>query len=350
MTFEEVRKLTGMTRRVIQEYEDAGLANRPTTKNKYGHLEYSDEDVEHLFVIRMYRELKYDKKQIREVLRNNCSREENLDMQIDELKRQREELDRLIDLAIAMRETGLSPSKLRTEIPCLGKSSFSELSQMLGFRLYIEDASVGPAFKDAESENLYLQILDKKINKLGHYFKKKEECNNDKVQAVITEVHNILGRYITKSIDALAVISLAIKENPYFKEIREEVDSDFGTGFVDFVYGSIKAYCSKNTGEEYDNKIYEVIKEILKLRCHKKEHKSGEVQLKVLELFGILGIEQVYTRLFVSEYFRQFMVYAKKMNYDEKFDSIYGIGTFLYVEKSIEYYLSNEKTGGIYYE
>ncbi|MBE5953849.1 MAG: MerR family transcriptional regulator [Lachnospiraceae bacterium] len=104
MTFEEVRKLTGMTRRVIQEYEDAGLANRPTTKNKYGHLEYSDEDVEHLFVIRMYRELKYDKKQIREALENNSSREVNLDRQIEELKRQREELDRLIDLAIAMRE------------------------------------------------------------------------------------------------------------------------------------------------------------------------------------------------------------------------------------------------------
>lgn len=37
MTLQQVVETTGMSRRVIQEYEDYGLAERPTKKNKYGH-------------------------------------------------------------------------------------------------------------------------------------------------------------------------------------------------------------------------------------------------------------------------------------------------------------------------
>ena len=39
-TLHEVTQIVGMTRRVIQEYEKAGLATAPTATNKYGHLLY----------------------------------------------------------------------------------------------------------------------------------------------------------------------------------------------------------------------------------------------------------------------------------------------------------------------
>ena len=41
-TLNEVVDLVDVTRRVIQEYEKAGLAKTPTTTNKYGHLQYDE--------------------------------------------------------------------------------------------------------------------------------------------------------------------------------------------------------------------------------------------------------------------------------------------------------------------
>lgn len=61
----EVVKLVGISRRVIQEYEDAGLAERPTITNKYGHLLYDKEDIRRFWQLRFYRELNYDKNKIK---------------------------------------------------------------------------------------------------------------------------------------------------------------------------------------------------------------------------------------------------------------------------------------------
>ena len=68
MTLNQVAEITGMTRRVIQEYEKYGLSETPTERNKYGHLLYNEAQVERLWQIRFYRELGYDKKKIEEIL------------------------------------------------------------------------------------------------------------------------------------------------------------------------------------------------------------------------------------------------------------------------------------------
>ena len=40
-TLNEVVDIVGLKRRAIQEYEEAGLADKPTTKNKSGYLWFS---------------------------------------------------------------------------------------------------------------------------------------------------------------------------------------------------------------------------------------------------------------------------------------------------------------------
>lgn len=64
-TFSEVVKLVGMSRRVIREYEKAGLSETPSETNKYGHLLYDGKTIERLRQIRFYRDMDYDKKQMR---------------------------------------------------------------------------------------------------------------------------------------------------------------------------------------------------------------------------------------------------------------------------------------------
>ena len=63
----EVCKIVGLKRRMIQEYKDNGLAKTPKTRNKYGHFLYSDEDIERLWQLRFYKELGYKKRDIEKI-------------------------------------------------------------------------------------------------------------------------------------------------------------------------------------------------------------------------------------------------------------------------------------------
>lgn len=58
MTLKEVCKETGVTRKIVQTYENYGLV-KATTKNKYGYLLYDDSAVKKIKKIRLYQRFGY---------------------------------------------------------------------------------------------------------------------------------------------------------------------------------------------------------------------------------------------------------------------------------------------------
>ena len=58
MTLKEVCKETGVTRKIVQTYENYGLV-KATTKNKYGYLLYDDAAVKKIKRIRLYQRFGY---------------------------------------------------------------------------------------------------------------------------------------------------------------------------------------------------------------------------------------------------------------------------------------------------
>ena len=58
MTLKEVCKETGVTRKIVQTYENYGLV-KATTKNKYGYLLYDDAAVNKIKKIRLYQRFGY---------------------------------------------------------------------------------------------------------------------------------------------------------------------------------------------------------------------------------------------------------------------------------------------------
>lgn len=63
----EVCSSTGISRRAIQGYENVGLV-RPYEKNKYGHLLYDQETVERIEKIRLYHQIGFKVKEIKEII------------------------------------------------------------------------------------------------------------------------------------------------------------------------------------------------------------------------------------------------------------------------------------------
>ena len=66
-TLKEVCSECGVTRRTIQGYEEMGLVIA-TEKNKYGHLLYDQQTRERISKIRLYQQLGFSKKEIKDII------------------------------------------------------------------------------------------------------------------------------------------------------------------------------------------------------------------------------------------------------------------------------------------
>ena len=112
-TLNEVVDLVDMTRRVIQEYEKAGLAKTPTATNKYGHLLYDESAIERLWQIRFYRELGYNKEQIRKAFSDpSYNKHDAIEEQIEKLEEKKRQLESMIEIARACNEMDALPSDI----------------------------------------------------------------------------------------------------------------------------------------------------------------------------------------------------------------------------------------------
>ena len=67
LSLREIRNTLGLSRRVIQGYEEYGLV-KPSSRNKYGHLLYDQETVNMMAYIRFLQDLGLELKEIAEVI------------------------------------------------------------------------------------------------------------------------------------------------------------------------------------------------------------------------------------------------------------------------------------------
>ena len=67
LSLREIRNTLGLSRRVIQGYEEYGLV-KPSSRNKYGHLLYDQETVKRMTYIRFLQDLGLELKEIAEVI------------------------------------------------------------------------------------------------------------------------------------------------------------------------------------------------------------------------------------------------------------------------------------------
>lgn len=104
----DVSKATGLSRRMIQEYEKSGLVDKPKSKNKYGHLQYDEEEIRRLWQLCFYKEIGYDHNKIKEIensMEDASQPAQTLEEAIRLLEQKKERLENLIKIANMMKET-----------------------------------------------------------------------------------------------------------------------------------------------------------------------------------------------------------------------------------------------------
>jgi len=104
MTLREICVAAGVTRRAVQGYEKAGLV-APTGKTSRGYLLYDFDSQERIRLIRVYQQLGFSIKEIKELI--DAPREikkQALEDRIEKLKEEEENIESLIAKAYEMLE------------------------------------------------------------------------------------------------------------------------------------------------------------------------------------------------------------------------------------------------------
>lgn len=282
-TIYEVVKITGLSRRVIQEYENSGLAIKPINKNKYGHLLYGTEELERLWQLRFYKELGYDKTKIRSVMEDSVyDRQKEMEKVVELLIDKREKLDNLIAIAQVIQETGVCFNSLKSVVIEDDNLCFDDIFNILGtaFNIFQPTADKDYTFEDELTEEDIDNIITLFEQVMKFCESGKDACSEE-VQNIIGSMHEIVAKIFSRSILVLRWVALCFAPD---SEVAADTDSDYGEGKAAYFYNALQYYCSINADNKVDKELINAIENIEKLGRRKYRTDSEEVQLEVKKI------------------------------------------------------------------
>lgn len=105
----EVVKITGVSRRVLQGYDSEHLVE-PSAKTEGGYWLYDDEAIQKVMLVQIFREVGYERKEIKSILDSNSFNiEQELDEIINKLIEKRKRIDGMINVASSWKTAAKLP-------------------------------------------------------------------------------------------------------------------------------------------------------------------------------------------------------------------------------------------------
>lgn len=287
-TLNEVAKIVGMSRRVIQEYERTKLATTPTTTNKYGHLLYDDKAIERLWQIRFYRELGYNKAQIKSIFSDpSYNKHDAISAQIALLEEKKEHLESLIETAKALNNMGLTSSAFRFGVQGMQDATFDSVFPIIGaaFGVMQSQAVIEEAFVPALSEedgDCWFEAVDTALKSFNH----GAPFDSDFVQKQIGIMHGITAKELSDSVILFSWNNLSLSPGT---EEAAEIDEIYGTGSSEFLFQAIHYYCSTHADNSTDRELTDALQVIERLGKKHYTTYSEEVQREVQRIHNFFS-------------------------------------------------------------
>lgn len=241
MTVNEVSKLTGVSIRTLQYYDQIGLL-RPAGRTEAGYRLYDDTALERLQQILLFRELEFPLKEILKILESpSFDRIMALEQQITLLTMKRQHLEDLISLARKLKTTGGS---------CMDFTAFDTRK----IKEYEEQAKkewgTTPEYKEFEQKNADKTLSEVKamgsqlmdiVAAFGAMQAKdpadpEVQAQVKKLQDFITEHYYTCSRVILNQLGQMYGAGGAFTEN---------INAAGGAGAAEFAQKAIEVYCKE---------------------------------------------------------------------------------------------------------
>ena len=240
MRINEVVKLTGVSARTLQYYDEIGLLIPQKLDN--GYRDYTEENLEKLQKILFYRFLKFKLNDIKELLEGDFDNLKILEQQRELILREKEKFEVILHNI----EKTISNYK--------GEQTMTIEEKFNGFKKEdlnkYENQAVDKYGKDTIEESKKRQsgreeIVTEEFNEVFRSMAKFKDENVDvaekEVQSKVEDLYNNMNEYAFDcSIEVFSYIGKGYVHNPEFKK---NIDK-FGEGVAEYTSKAIVKYCS----------------------------------------------------------------------------------------------------------
>lgn len=241
MTVNEVSKLTGVSIRTLQYYDNIGLLH-PKEYSESGYRLYDGKALERLQQILLFRELEFSLKDIKKILDHpNFDRDLALAQQIEMLTFKKEHLESLINFARELKESGVKTMSFNAfdnkKYDEYAKTAREKWEGTLAYDEYCERSKARS--KEAET------VLGKGLMEIFGEFGKVKELpeKSPEVQTLVKKLQS----YITENYYQCTNVILSSLGEMYCnsEDFKNNIDSESGEGTADFVSKAIAYYCEQ---------------------------------------------------------------------------------------------------------
>ena len=239
MRINEVAKLTGVSARTLQYYDEIGLLIPEKLNN--GYRDYSDENLDKLQKILFYRFLKFKLNEIKELLDGDIDSLKILEQQRELILKEKEKFEIILHNIEKTIKTYKGEQKMTIEEKFNGFKK-EDLNKY-------EDEAIGKYGKETIEESKKRQsgkedIVAEKFNSvfrsMAEYRKNNIDIEEKEVQSKVEELYNYMNKYAFDcSVEVFSYIGKGYSQNPEFKK---NIDK-FGEGVAEYTSRAIDAYC-----------------------------------------------------------------------------------------------------------
>ena len=241
MTVNEVSKLTGVSIRTLQYYDNIGLL-KPAEYTGSGYRLYDDAALERLQQILLFRELEFPLKDIKEIVTGaDFDKKKALEQQIELLELRKEHVENLISMCRDLKKRGVRKLDFKAfDTSKLDEYAKKAKEQWGDTPEYKEFAKKSKGRSKQDEESMMADFM-KVFEEFGTM--KDKDPKSDKVQAQVKKLQLFITEHYYNCTDE--ILSGLGKMYAAGGEFTDNIDKMGGKGTAEFVNKAIIHHCGK---------------------------------------------------------------------------------------------------------
>ena len=239
MRINEVAKLTGVSARTLQYYDEIGLLVPEKLNN--GYRDYSDENLDKLQKILFYRFLKFKLNEIKELLDGDIDSLKILEQQRELILKEKEKFEIILHNIEKTIKTYKGEQKMTIEEKFNGfKKEDLNKYEDEAIEKYGKSTIEESKKRQSGKEDIVAEKFNSVFRSMAEYRKNNINIEEKEVQLKVEELYNYMNKYAFDcSVEVFSYIGKGYYQNPEFKN---NIDK-FGEGVAEYTSKAIDAYC-----------------------------------------------------------------------------------------------------------
>ena len=240
MRINEVVKLTGVSARTLQYYDEIGLLIPQKLDN--GYRDYTEENLEKLQKILFYRFLKFKLNDIRELLEGDFDNLKILEQQRELILREKEKFEVILhNIEKTIRNyKGEQTMTIEEKFNGFKKEDLNKYENQ-AVENYGKDTIEESKKRQSGREEKVTEEFNEVFRSMAKFKDENVDVAEKEVQSKVEDLYNNMNEYAFDcSIEVFSYIGKGYVHNPEFKK---NIDK-FGEGVAEYTSKAIEKYCS----------------------------------------------------------------------------------------------------------